>query len=111
MTKRQYPWFSYVYLLECGGLYKIGFSSNPRNRAKNLQTGSPHKVWVVHVIRTYCYRWIEKMLHDHFATKRERGEWFKLDDADVAYIKSLDSSGFAPDDGRYKGASLNVNSP
>lgn len=91
-------WFGYVYLLQCGDLYKIGFSLQPRKRLKQFRTGSPHPILLIHSLRTSCYRQIERQLHHHFRGKRESGEWFKLDPEDVSYIKSLNKSGFTPEE-------------
>ena len=100
MAKQQSSWFGYLYLLQCGEHYKIGFSQTPRKRLRQLRTGSPHPIIVVHELRTAFYRQIEKKLHYKFADKRGRGEWFKLEPEDVQHIKSLNSSGFTPEQER-----------
>jgi len=37
---------------------------------------------------------LEKELHNRFAGKRYRGEWFVLEKEDVSYLKSLVPDGF-----------------
>ena len=43
---------SYVYLLESQGLYKIGHSYEPDMRRKQIQTGSPFTVRLVHSLQS-----------------------------------------------------------
>lgn len=84
----------YVYLLQSGSQYKIGFSKNhPRKRVRQLRTGSPFPVFVIHWIKTEFYRRVEKQLHHRFHEKRGEGEWFALSDEDVAHIRSLNEFG------------------
>lgn len=96
--KQAFHWYGYLYLLKCGEHYKIGFSNTPKRRLKQFRTGSPLPVLLVHTIKTAFYRQIEQQLHYKFAKKRVRGEWFTLDDADVEYIKSLNSMGWTPEE-------------
>lgn len=106
MAHRPTPWHSWVYLFECNGMHKIGHSISPSRRARHLQTGTPHQVVIIHVLRTCFYRHIERQLHDKFYDKRERGEWFRLEPSDVDYICSLDRSGNDPSDSRYDNTPL-----
>lgn len=91
-------WFGYVYLLQCGAQYKIGFSNKPRKRLKQLRTGSPYPVFLIHSIKTEFYQMVEKQLHHKFREKRGEGEWFRLTDEDVAYIRSLNKLGRTPEE-------------
>lgn len=70
------------------GYYKIGFSSNVNRRFETLNKATPDSLKLIHVIKTWQYRDVEKYLHDKFEHKRYDGEWFKLSDEDVDYIKS-----------------------
>lgn len=79
------PAEGYVYIMECGGYYKIGWAqSNPRKRRSLLQIGSPFPLTLVGVIEGS--RMVESDWHDTFAGKRVRGEWFALTTDDVACI-------------------------
>ena len=74
----------YVYLVHCKEttFYKIGISkSNYALRLKELQTGCPFELEMVHVIHSVNYHKWEKELHNKFQDKWVRGEWFDLDDA------------------------------
>lgn len=77
--------FGYIYVIECEGLYKIGWArSSPRLRRKTLQIGSPFELTLIGVIPGE--RIDEAEWHRVFAHKRVRGEWFKLTPEDISYI-------------------------
>lgn len=101
--------YGYVYFLELNGFYKIGSSTNYDKRYRQLCTGMPIQPKIEYVLKTMYYRQIEEALHRRFCTKRARGEWFNLDQADLDYIKTLDESGRAPDDPDYDGYPAQLN--
>ena len=75
-----------VYLMQdtTNDFYKIGRSKEPRYREKTLQSEKPT------IELLFCFegsRKDEKYLHECFKEKRIRGEWFRLDDDDIAYFK------------------------
>ena len=77
----------YTYLITNGREYKIGITTKtPVSRVAELQTGSPTKI----SISGYSYNSnalaMEIELHKMFASKRLEGEWFALNDDDVAII-------------------------
>ena len=63
------------------GLYKIGYSINPNQRERTLQSEKPNikivKIW---------NKDIEKELHKNYKANRVRGEWFDLNKIQVKYI-------------------------
>lgn len=65
-------------------LVKIGFSTNPFNRVKSLQTGCPFKLTLFHSYKGTEKQ--EKELHKQFTDLRMNGEWFKLDGALKKYL-------------------------
>lgn len=80
----------YVYLLEAvGGFFKIGKTVNPKSRKRTFGVKLPMAVEFKHVIHTDDMHKLEKALHQLFADKRVRGEFFDLTLADVAFICSL----------------------
>lgn len=79
----------YVYLLQCGEYYKIGVSQAPDKRIEQLATPPPFDLEQVCLIETDDMYGLETGLHNRFADKRVRGEWFQLEQADVDYIVSL----------------------
>ena len=84
---------SCLYLIRSGDslIYKIGITSNFKDRIHDLQVGNPELLNVIKIIYTTNYSEalsLEKFLHNKFNDKHCRGEWFKLDDNDVVYIKN-----------------------
>ncbi len=80
----------YVYVIGNGGdEYKIGFTDgNVEKRLATLQSGSPLKLTVEFVISTIggASR-LEGEIHKKLEAKRVRGEWFRLDEIDLAMIR------------------------
>ena len=80
----------YVYLMKdiSNGYYKIGISNTPEYREKTLQSEKP----TINMLA--CKKFptrkiaesIESALHTAYSQQRLRGEWFKLNEADVAAI-------------------------
>ncbi len=81
----------YVYLMvdTTNNFHKIGISNNPRYREHTLQSDKP-------TIELLCAKKyptraiaeaIESALHNVYANKRIRGEWFNLDASDVEIMK------------------------
>lgn len=79
----------YVYLLGGEGYYKIGRSRNVSKRIRQLEIQLPWPVTVEHTIPCENHKVSERTLHDMFANNRANGEWFRLDDSDVDYIKAI----------------------
>lgn len=74
----------FIYFIACGDLVKIGFSRNVKMRMAELQTGSPHKLSLVHVERGKEQD--ERAFHRAFEQHRHSGEWFKFEGALKAFI-------------------------
>lgn len=80
----------YVYLMKdaSNGYYKIGISNTPEYRERTLQSEKPT------IEMLACKKFptrkiaeaIESALHTAYSQQRLRGEWFNLNDADVAAI-------------------------
>jgi len=73
---------TYIALDHNTGFYKIGKSKNPALREKTLQSEKP-TIEIIEILK----KDIEKKLHTKFASKRIRGEWFKLTKEEVDSIK------------------------
>ena len=80
----------YVYLFrDKEGLYKIGRSKNPQQRAKDIsQPNFP--IDVICILKTNDAAMLECNMHELFAEKRVEGEWFELDEADVNYFRRME---------------------
>lgn len=63
-------------------LYKIGYTRNLVNRLSVLNTATPFEFKVVQQFETLLACRLEALLHRMFASKRFRGEFFRLDDDD-----------------------------
>ena len=80
----------YVYLIQSpSGHYKIGRTSDPKDRMKTFNVKLPFEVEFICVIPSADMYLLEKQLHRQFESKRINGEWFALGSEDVAYIKGL----------------------
>lgn len=76
----------YVYLFRADtGVYKIGSSKDPSARLQSLGT-MPFGLELLHQMPSNDPHWVERMLHKRFGPKRVRGEWFALDEREVAAI-------------------------
>jgi hypothetical protein len=75
----------YIYILKLKGfdIYKIGVSSSPKRRIKDIDSSSPFGVECI------CLEWfknaydLEELLHDNFIKNTLRKEWFKINTKDI----------------------------
>ena len=70
----------YLFQMRVTGAIKIGRSSNPERRIKQLQVGSPHRLRVLMVVPNQGGT--EKDLHrrlNHHRLRVDKGEWFGPD--------------------------------
>ena len=69
-----------VYFMQHGknGLVKIGMSSDPIRRLKQLQGNTPKKLYVRYIIRNGGHR-LERTLHTYFDFYNHSNEWFEND--------------------------------
>jgi len=80
----------YVYLLRAdNGLYKIGKTNYLDRRITDLSIKLPYKLDLIHSIESENMDALEQSLHERFADKRVRDEWFALNAEDVEFIKAL----------------------
>lgn len=86
-----------IYLLECGGRYKIGISSNIKRRIKDLNN-RPFKVNCLakSIYLKNAYK-IEHELHSLFERYRIDGEWFNFDSNTLQYAMNV-INGLSKDD-------------
>ena len=81
----------YLYLMHDtrNGYYKIGMSKEPQYRERTLQSEKPsiELVCTKELPSRDIARAFESALHNVFAEKRIRGEWFELSEYDVAILK------------------------
>lgn len=79
----------YIYFIqgEYGGAIKIGYSTDPGKRLKELQTGHPDTLIVLLMIPGS--EATERALHRRFNISRLKGKWFRPDDHVIEAIKEL----------------------
>ena len=65
--------------------YKVGISTNPQKRLRELQTGHPERLHVLHEQPTQSdrTRLLERVIHRHLKHRRLEGEWFDMDLEDL----------------------------
>lgn len=71
----------YVMKNRRNGLYKIGYSTNPKDREATLQAEEPE----IQLIKVFEDNH-ESELHNKYREQRVRGEWFELSKSQVKYI-------------------------
>lgn len=80
----------FIYILSGGGYFKIGLTTNITRRISEIEPRLPFTTELMHTIHVKDMYIAEEYLHEKFAHKRSNGEWFKLDDADIAWIEKWD---------------------
>lgn len=73
-------------VMASNGLTKIGISRSPFGRFGELCNASPIALSLIHVSTVKNAISVESALHEQFRTKRHHGEWFRLNDEDIARI-------------------------
>ena len=67
----------YIIQSDVTGMIKIGRSSNPQKRLKQLQTGNPNCLKLIASFKGEG--WKEKLIHEELKRWRKKGEWFSYD--------------------------------
>ena len=82
---RQSQFDCFIYLMEDlrNKTFKIGRSKTPGKRERTLQSEVPEIVMRFSIPADDAH---ERELHDHFESKRLRGEWFMLTNEDLVWI-------------------------
>lgn len=57
-------------------MFKVGISSDPRRRLKEMQIGSPAKLVLTRNVACSNAADVERKIHECFAKYRSHGEWF-----------------------------------
>ena len=77
----------YVYMIRYGRNFKIGRTSSPNRRSRQIQIELPDATELVHAILTDDPVGIEAYWHRRFEGHRGNGEWFKLPATAIAAFK------------------------
>ena len=77
---RTKEWGSSLYIIQSRitGAFKIGRSSKPERRLKELQTGSPYELRIILVLKDQGHEELElhRRLKRYLSQGRMKGEWF-----------------------------------
>jgi hypothetical protein len=105
----------FLYLIKApNDLVKIGIAKDVKKRFSSINTASPVNLKLLWSCQCKDAREIEKHLHDKFAIKRIKGEWFNLNGHDISWIKEnvsfeYDKSDNPPTVLNYKVRQVDVN--
>jgi hypothetical protein len=78
-----------IYLFQYAGYFKIGITKDVAMRQRKIQAYIPEELIIVHSTPCENARAVELSLHERYAHRRVRGEWFKLDFCEVQEIVTL----------------------
>lgn len=79
--------FIYILLAE-NGLYKIGRSNNFDKRIAKIGIQVPFEIDIEYGVAVKDAVYTELLFHEKFREKRVKGEWFRLNEEDLVWIKS-----------------------
>lgn len=79
--------YGFVYLGKQHGRYKIGKTTDLNRRREDISLMGPEPMVYIHEIKTDDMNGLEAYWHKRFESKRQRGEWFKLNSSDVKAFK------------------------
>jgi len=82
--------FGYIYLMRCQQFFKIGKSTAPRDRLRNVQSHNPYRVKLVRTFQTTDMDAAEGFLHRKLRAYHEHGEWFLLPKDSIAWLLSIE---------------------
>ena len=77
---------SCIYIMRCGGLFKIGVSTDPGRRLRQLQTGNAHSIRLLFCAKIKRPYQVERVIHQFLKEYPDtwvKGEWFRLPKACV----------------------------
>jgi len=80
---------NFVYVIHTEHGYKIGKSSNVKNRINALSTIMPFEINKVDCFSVKNMNEAERYLHKKYNPKRKKGEWFDLLDCDLKNIYKI----------------------
>ena len=78
----------FVYVIRSDHGFKIGKTVNMKNRTRLFEVKLPFPISIEHYAWFEDYSRAEKRFHSTYHAKRLEGEWFDLNPADLAHIKT-----------------------
>lgn len=78
-----------VYVIESGGLCKIGIARDPERRLMHMRVGSALPMMMINHWPVEFPKDVETRLHKAYAAHRTHGEWFRLPREEIAWLHSV----------------------
>jgi hypothetical protein len=78
-----------IYVIESGGLCKIGIARDPERRMMHLRVGSALPIMMINHWPVEFPKDVETRLHNAYAAHRTHGEWFRLLPVEIAWLHSV----------------------
>ena len=75
--------------IDVTGYYKIGYTNNLTRRLYDFVVKLPFQIMTVMLFQCDYAHDLEMKLHRIYNAKRIRGEWFKLTELDITFIKAM----------------------
>lgn len=92
VSPHNYPRGHYIYVIrdkDVTGHYKIGRTNSPYIRLSTFEVKLPFEIEIIAIFACQNATIMESELHQRYAHKRVRGEWFALDESDIAELKQM----------------------
>ena len=80
--------YLYVVQAEKSGMLKLGQSTDPEGRTRQMQVGSPERLILLHKVRLEAYNQ-EVLLHRKFRPYRSHGEWYFPNQELLAFVEVM----------------------
>ena len=87
-AKKQPQGYVYIFGNRFHHWYKIGTTQDVWERLRGVQVGCPVEIKRISSAWVENADEVEKQLHQKYSSRRLRGEWFLLQDEEVAELKS-----------------------
>lgn len=78
------PRWGFIYVMECEGFYKIGWSADPEQRLRAMQPCNPFQISLMGTVAAFDTQ--ESIWHERFADRHVRGEWFRISQAETERV-------------------------
>ncbi len=76
---------AHLYFLRCEKFIKVGWGASVHNRLASIRTNCPFDIDIEHFVATtrFAAHASEAYLHIHLKDRRIRGEWFRIERAEL----------------------------
>lgn len=88
-VKQSNPGFIYIIRAEDSSIYKIGKTKDMTKRMYQFDKQYPFNIELYTYFKSNDISNDEKSLHKQFEDKKQKGEWFQLDEYDLEIIKNF----------------------